>query len=243
MTTILHDARIPKEYIDELTRQLPGVNWISLDMSGRTNVYESILSHPDIYFFQLDEKTLIYAPSVPKRTLDLLRMSGIELIKGSTEPGSKYPFTSAYNALRIGNILFHCLDNTDPVILENTGNRGIRQVNVAQGYTRCSVLPLNGQALVTSDISINDAGQKEGIDCLYLDPKDIVLPGEKHGFFGGVSGMLPGGCVIVLGDIVHTDDRLVGFLEKYDLEVISVKGLPLYDAGSLICVSSREVRL
>ena len=62
--------------------------------------------------------------------------------------------TIAFNVVIISGILFHNLKYTDRGIVEYCEQKGIRMVNVKQGYTKCSCLPVSKKA-VTVIISIS----------------------------------------------------------------------------------------
>jgi len=237
---IIHDSRLPDEYIDTLKRSFPCGTWHPFDTPAESEVYSSILSHPDIYFFQADNNTLIHAPGVPESLIQELSKNGVDLILGEISPRGTYPRTAGYNAVRVGDIVFHNLCCTDPVILEKAREAGLRAVHVAQGYTRCSVLIVNDRAIVTPDRGIARAAEKEGLDVLIVEPGHVFLPGEGYGFLGGSGGKIPGGPVMLLGDLsCHPEaSRIKNFLNRQGTGLIEVKGKRLYDAGSLMILQS-----
>ena len=233
---VIHDHRLPYEYIEALSGKISCDAWYSLNAPVDSKVYSSVSSHPDIYFFQLDHNILIHAPAVPEDLLQGLKKNGMDLIKGESDPGSAYPETARYNAVRVGRMVFHDLRCTDPAILKKARETGLRTIHVAQGYTRCSVLLLNDRALMTSDRGIARAAVELGIEVLLIAPGHISLPGERHGFIGGAGCRLPGDSVVLLGDIAHHPDavRIKGFFEEQGVNLISLPGLTLYDAGGLM---------
>ncbi|MGB2631100.1 MAG: DUF6873 family GME fold protein [Candidatus Omnitrophota bacterium] len=231
---IIHDKRLPLEYKEALKARLPSVQLYPFD--GPDRVYESISCHPDIYFFQLDDNTLIHSPDLPDGKIEILRKSGAHLIKGRSEPFGLYPHTVKYNAVRIGKVLIHNLEYTDRMILKKARENGIKAVNAAQGYARCSVLKISEAALVTSDASIATAAVPEGLDVLQVLPGSVLLSGEKYGFLGGAGGKLPDGRVLILGDIGRHPqaDMITDFMREHGVKYIDLPGLPLYDAGGLL---------
>jgi len=239
---IIYDSRIPQAYVNALKDFAPFARLHPLTISSRGSVYDSILCHPDIYFFRLDEKALVHSPSVPFALIEQLKREGLELIKGENVPSGRYPGTAPYNVVRVGNMLFHNLKYTDPAILNEAAKRGIRCVSVEQGYARCSVVPVGEKAVITADVGIAKVMEKEGIDVLLVGPGHVELPGEKCGFLGGASGNVTGrNGVVFLGDIDCYPDalRIKNFCAKHGVSVFSPKGLELYDAGSLLIVGSR----
>ncbi len=230
---IIHDKRLPEKYKDALSSKIPAIEWLPVQRSS--GVYESISCHADIYFFYLDKKTLIHAPGLEEQILDPLKNVGIDLIAGEKDPHSVYPDTALYNAVRIGDVMFHNLKYTDPSIIDIAGKKGIKMVHINQGYARCSTLVVNDRAIITSDRGIAETARFENIDVLLIEPDSVLLPGEKDGFIGGASGICPDGTVLLLGDIDlhHEADRIKDFFDKHKVDYMDTKGMPLYDAGGL----------
>ena len=144
---IIADSKMPEDAKKNL-KKLGNVLFIN----PTSVTYNSISSHPDIFFFQKDD-ALIYAPNAPKRIVKELKKRKIKLIEGKKEVGKKYPETVPYNAVGIGNLLIHNLRHTDETILSSYENH----INVNQGYTRCNLLALNENAFITSDVGIFNA--------------------------------------------------------------------------------------
>ncbi|MBF0215518.1 MAG: hypothetical protein HQL30_00840 [Candidatus Omnitrophica bacterium] len=239
---IIHDSRLPVKYTDGLSGLFPGSLLIPLDMSGKSGVYESIISHPDIYFFQPDERTLVHSPNMRKDVLDNLCELGIKLIPGEVSPSGNYPGTVLYNAVRIGRFVVGNFEYLDNAVKEVIREMGLSPVDVAQGYSRCSVLPLNDNCAITSDKGISRELEKNGVDTLHISHGHIVLPGEERGFIGGSGGRTPDGSVAVLGDVVFHPDtqRIREFTLRKNINFLDLAGCPLYDAGSIIFLKFKE---
>ena len=230
---VLYDKRLPEGYKEALGIKLPGASHLPV---GRfSDVYDSISCHPDIYFFKLDEKTLVHAPSITEEALEPLRESGLDLIKGEDDPRGPYPGTVRYNAARTGGAVFAGEEYIDPVVMGRVKKKGLKMVNVPQGYARCSTLAVSDDAIITSDEGVASAARLEGLKVLEIAPGSISLPGEKTGFIGGAGGRCPDGTVVFLGDIdLHPEgDKIKTFLKERRVRCIGIKGLPLYDAGGL----------
>ena len=209
--------------------------------------YNSISSHPDIFFFQKDD-ALIYAPNAPKRIIKELKKRKIKLIEGKKEVGKKYPETVPYNAVGIGNLLIHNLKHTDETILSSYENH----INVNQGYTRCNLLALNENAFITSDVGIfNAVNRQQTTDnslypheslvetygrtsVLYIDPKQIKLEGQKNGFFPGCCGVWKNN-LIVCGSTKNLKEKaeLDKFLKENNFNLIELYDGDLVDVGSV----------
>ncbi|NQT33400.1 MAG: hypothetical protein HQ594_07000 [Candidatus Omnitrophica bacterium] len=205
-------------------------------MNGK--VYESISCHPDIYLFQLSPAAVICAPGLREDQIAPLRAGKVEIVKGENDPGGRYPDTARYNASRVGDKVFHNLKYTDKVILDKVREEGLKLVGISQGYSRCSILPVSSNAIITSDEVIAGAASREGVEVLLLSPGGVFLPGEEYGFIGGCGGILPDGTVVLLGDPkLHPQGKEIErFLDRHTSNYLFLKGLPLYDAGGLLAV-------
>ena len=239
---IIADSRMPEEAKKNLKR-LGNVLFIN----PTSVTYNSISSHPDIFFFQKDD-ALIYAPNAPKRIIKELKKRKIKLIEGKKEVGKKYPETVPYNAVGIGNLLIHNLKHTDETILSSYENH----INVNQGYTRCNLLALNENAFITSDVGIfNAVNSQQTTDnslypheslvetygrtsVLYIDPKQIKLEGQKNGFFPGCCGVWRNN-LIVCGSTKNLKEKaeLDKFLKDNNFNLIELYDGDLIDVGSV----------
>ena len=246
LPTIIADSRMPEEAKKNL-KKLGNV----LFLNPTEITYNSISSHPDIFFFQKDD-ALIYAPNAPKRIIKELKKRKIKLIEGKKEVGKKYPETVPYNAVGIGNLLIHNLKHTDSKILSSYENH----IHVNQGYTRCNLLTLKENCFITSDIGIFNAvnGQQttdnrlcpheslaetygrtsEYISVLYIDPKQIKLEGQKNGFFPGCCGVWKNN-LIVCGSTKYLKEKeeLDKFLQDNNFNLIELYDGELIDVGSI----------
>ncbi|MBQ2852266.1 MAG: radical SAM protein [Bacteroidales bacterium] len=238
LPTIIADSRMPEEAKKNL-KKLGNVLFIN----PTSVTYNSIASHPDIFFFQKDD-ALIYAPNAPKRIIKELKKRKIKLIEGKKEVGKKYPETVPYNAVGIGNLLIHNLKHTDETILSSYENH----INVNQGYTRCNLLALNEKAFITSDLAIsrqlsavNSQSQSSTVKVLYIDPKQIKLEGQKNGFFPGCCGVWKNN-LIVCGSTKNLKEKteLDKFLKDNNFNLIELYDGELIDVGSIFLIDNEQ---
>ena len=238
LPTIIADSRMPEEAKKNL-KKLGNV----LFLNPTEITYDSISSHPDIFFFQKDD-ALIYAPNAPKRIIKELKKRKIKLIEGKKEVGKKYPETVPYNAVGIGNLLIHNLKHTDETILSSYENH----INVNQGYTRCNLLALNEKAFITSDLAIsrqlsavNSQSQSSTVKVLYIDPKQIKLEGQKNGFFPGCCGVWKNN-LIVCGSTKNLKEKteLDKFLKDNNFNLIELYDGELIDVGSIFLIDNEQ---
>ncbi|MFH1837271.1 MAG: DUF6873 family GME fold protein [Candidatus Omnitrophota bacterium] len=237
---ILHDKRIPVEYLDRI-RKLPlDAQLMPFDsgMPHDARVYGSILHHPDIYFFRLDHSTIIHAPGLPENVLLPFREQGMDLIPGEKDPSGEYPDTAGYNAVRLGDMVIHNIKYSDPAIVRETKRKGLEFIHVSQGYARCSTVAAGENGMITSDEGMADTLDKKGVDVLRITSGSVILPGESYGFLGGSSGNIGDNAILFLGDVdLHPSGRQIKeFISKRELNCLMLKDLPLFDAGSLLAI-------
>lgn len=234
---IIHEPLLPAHYRERIARLFPRarLRTCTPEEPGMGTAYRSICGHPDIYITRLDHRTFVLSPSVFERISLWDTEDRFEFIKGASDPGSRYPLSASYNALSLGGKFFHALDHTDPVLLSKAHQLDLEMVEVAQGYTRCSCVPVGEKEIVTSDGSIARSAEKMGFDTCFVDPESILLPGQKHGLIGGTCGKVGEGHLFFCGDpLLHPwGELLLDFCERKSVKVSRLEGLQLYDCGSL----------
>ncbi|MFA6636394.1 MAG: DUF6873 family GME fold protein [Candidatus Omnitrophota bacterium] len=230
----VYDKRMPEEYVRSLKKALPSSEFLPF-FRKEPEVYGTISSHPDIYFFQLDGETAVHAPSIDAGFLGKMKDLGVHLIAGKKDPSGVYPHTALYNAVRVGKKVFLNGEHIDRTVLENVRKKNFDVLNVSQGYTRCSALAVSDNAFVTSDRKIAEMGRKNGMQVLEILPGHVKLPGEKYGFIGGAGGLTPEGDVVLAGDPrLHPEGaEILNFIKTHSRKNVYVEALPLYDAGGL----------
>lgn len=235
-TVIIASAAMPPEARENL-KKMGDVEWLQpSDLA-----YPSISSHPDIFFFCKDER---YCKSIVcAKNIDI-EIPNVEVIKGDSIVGKKYPDTVPYNAVGVGNILIHNLRFTDKKIKELFGGEMFEdssQIFVNQGYTRCNLLALNERNFITSDLGIKKVLDAHGFDVFYVDPHQVMLPGHDYGFFPGCCG-LTGDCLVVCGTLSHLKEckELRKFIRRNKLKIIELYDGDLVDVGSIFFISCQN---
>ena len=228
------DYRATEEEINNLKNL--GINPIKVPKC--CDVYDAINGHVDIQLNIIDKenKHIIIQKNIPKDFLDILKLSGIKYTLSKEALGKKYPKNIILNALIIEEFFIHNLNYTDANLIENQENK--IKINVKQGYTKCSVLPIGNNALITSDKGIYKTLIKGNMDVLLIPPGDILLPSLDYGFIGGTGGMISKNKLAFFGELEHYcfGNDIYKFLYKYDIEAIPLKRGKLIDRGSLITI-------
>ncbi len=147
----------------------------------------------------------------------------------------QYPSDARCNALCLEGYFVHRLDISDKKLLSLAVSRGLKPVNVRQGYTKCSSVVVDGNSIITADPGVASAvGALPGTEVLRIRPGYVELKGFNTGFIGGASGRI-GNDIWFNGDITaHPDWRAIS-------QFILCRGLgirrfdyQLEDIGSLI---------
>ena len=224
---IISDKRIPEKAKEKL-QHYGDVMFIETEGI----VYEAVSGHPDI-FFCYSGNGLVVAPNLPDNLKRKLINYQVDFIEGNKPVGKKFPASASYNAVVTSKYLIHNLKYTDRAILNNTGN--LIQIDVNQAYTRCNLLPVNEDCFITSDRGIEKTLLQKGLEVLYVEPSDILLPGFRNGFFGGACGVYENK-VFITGSLDRFGDgnKVRTFLKRFDMEVVELYDGRLFDGGSIL---------
>ncbi len=195
---------------------------------------KSISGHPDIFFCKTN-KRLIVAPNLPDNYKKILSEHHIVFAEGSKAVRHSYPEAAVYNVVITENLLIHKTNITDTTILNDSKN--LKHINVKQGFTRCSLLPLKEDHFITSDEGIHKTLVGKGFQTLLVTSDEIILPGHSHGFFGGACGVIENKIFIIGNLSYHRDgEQIKTFITRLDYEIIELYDGPLFDGGSLIVI-------
>jgi len=206
------------------------------------NVDKKITDHTDLGVFI--NKTIICEPTIYSRLRDcLMELNGENwtdknLICGKSHLAPEYPNNIAYNALMMRNHFFHLLNATDNEILESI--KAI-QINVKQGYTRCSCLPVGDMAAITEDVSLANHLSNNGYKVLKIEPGHVDLPGYPYGFIGGSGGTVESSVVLNGSLSFHPDkNRIETFIEAQGYNIVELHGGRLVDCGSILYFTDKN---
>lgn len=228
------DYRTTLEEIENLHK----LNLNPIIVPKNNNLYEAINGHVDIQLNIINKKsrTVIIEKSISHNFIKNLEHNNIKYIFSQKELKNTYPDNIFLNALILKDYFIHNIKYTDENLLKNMQNKKI--INVKQGYTKCSVLPIRDNAIITSDKGIYNSLKNENLDILLLPPKDILLPSLDYGFIGGAGGMINENTLALFGELNNYKygDEVYKFLYKYDVKPVSLRKGKLIDRGSLLCI-------
>ena len=220
---------------DEEIINLKNLNLDIIKIPQCKNVYGAIDGHVDIQLNILNKssKEVIVQKDISTDFLKKLDKKNVKYTLYNDSLSEKYPNDILLNALILDSIFIHNLKYTDKTLLEL--QKGKKLLNVKQGYTKCSVLPISNSAFITSDIGIYNTLSALKKDVLLLPAGDILLPGLDYGFIGGIGGLIDEGILGIFGELENYKygDEMYKFLSKHNVEPISLKKGKLIDRGSL----------
>ncbi len=169
-------------------------------------------------------------------------VSGPVLERETPPLSPAYPANAAMCALALDGFLVHRLDITDGAVLQYCRERNFREINVRQGYARCSCVPVDDRSVITSDPGIYRAlSQIPEISVLKVQAGFVSLPGYPAGFIGGASGRV-GDEIVFNGDLArHPDfEEIRTFICSRGLGLRYFPGQTLADIGSMIEIGGTD---
>lgn len=228
------DSRIPSAARRELERR----GFEVLLMPPHPALPKNVASHPDLLFFVSKDTvytTRSYFQIAETEIKRLTYCSNRNLWLCSEELGEAYPQDILLDAAPIGHWLICHPKHTAKKLLDCYGEMIIP---VRQGYAKCSCVPISEHALITSDPSVGNAAERNGIEVLRIREGDIRLDGYSTGFIGGASSYCPDGTVSDLyfcGQLTsHPNGRVIEeFCRQYGKNAVSLGDFPLTDIGTI----------
>jgi hypothetical protein len=226
---IIADNRIPEEAKNRLESY---GELLLFETSGITEY--SISGHPDIFFCNTT-KGLVIAPNLPEQYKEILRDNNVSFTEGLLPVEKKYPKAARYNAVITEHYLIHRTDITDTAI--TNGCKELVSINVKQGFSRCSLLPLKNDHFITSDEGIYKTLLQQEMKVLLVSSDGIILQDHPNGFFGGACG-LNESQMFILGALKYYKDgeKIKSFVQPLNYEIVELFDGPLFDGGSIVFI-------
>ncbi|MBP0977505.1 MAG: hypothetical protein J6P89_04935, partial [Oscillospiraceae bacterium] len=213
-------------------------------MPDNKRLPDDISYHSDLSFFHAGDNRIFASKSyLDEDFIGLLRSSGFEITYFENEQSLKYPFDTGGNVCRFGKYAVLNRQTADPAILKYLDSTDAVQINVKQGYTKCSICVLDKNSIITGDRVTAEKAAEKGIDVLFSDPAFIKLNGFSHGFIGGSTFKIASDKLCFTGVLDafpdHEKDRILGFCEKKGIEPVFLTDRPLFDIGGAVPVLER----
>ena len=197
-----------------------------------------VKNHADMGFLHITDKTCIVSKLQTGLKLELEKL-GYECITLNDDLKREYPGDCLLNAAVIGRTVICNPKSIDPDVYEIAASNNLRIITTGQGYTKCSILPVNEYAFITSDKSVHRYCTAAGFDVLYVDPTGIELSGYGNGLIGGCGGLVGKRTLALCGELSHfaDGDKIKGFCSNYRTDIISLTKGRLKDIGSILPVA------
>lgn len=230
-------------FIDYRTTQierdsLSSLNLNIIEVPKSNDVYSAINGHVDIQLNILDKKSkkIIINRNMDEKFKNKLLKSNIKYVESEKKLETIYPNNIFLNALILDNYFIHNLKYSDKLLLKYQDNKTL--INVKQGYTKCSCLPISEKALITSDAGIYKTLSKYDFDILFLPAGDIILEGLDYGFIGGTGGLITTDTIAFFGslELYKYGNEVKAFLKKHNVTPVYLSHTKLHDRGSLFVI-------
>ena len=203
-----------------------------------------VAAHPDMLFaiFDCDFITSRAYYEQERALIDAITDAGkYNLIISNTTQRSPYPSDVAFNVLYINGCVIGNSAHVSADIIKCADERGMKKINVRQGYAACSTAKVTDRAIITADSGIAEAAREAGCDALLIAPGHIELSGYDYGFIGGASGLI-GGKLCFCGDVRRHPNYgdISSFCAIHGVEVVSLSDENLRDCGGIIEIKQQN---
>lgn len=200
---------------------------------ANTDIDPSVASHADMAVLHLGSNKIMADKRQDKLRNELENL-GFTVYKTKEQIKGEYPGDIKLNFAVIGDYAIGNYNYCDENLKQKLSAK--KQINVKQGYSKCSILIVDEKSAITDDTSIYKALVKNGFDALLISKGDISLKGHGYGFIGGASGKITKDSVLFFGDITtHRDfEEIKEFLACHNCSYICSDNGPLRDIGGII---------
>lgn len=203
-----------------------------IDFEPNSLIDAAVSTHADMCALHIGGNRVVVDKNQTK-LISRLQNLGFSVTKTKEDIVGEYPSDVKLNVALFGRNAIGAFSHSDETVVENISY--YNKFEVKQGYTKCSVLPVTENALITDDVSVYKT-LRNAFDVLLIDKGDIVLEGHDYGFIGGASAKISAGEVLFFGDIKshRSCKEILAFLDRYNCNAVSFDGLPLTDVGGVV---------
>ncbi len=227
----------------ECKESLEALGYLLLELPSFSRLSYPVDTHADMLFFSHDNIIITHREYYERAQYifdTLCRECHMGIILCEADICGAYPQDIAYNAVKVGDMLFSKTDNTSPLILKLAKNKSIKTVDTAQGYAACSTLVLSGKHVICADPSLSREFERNGIDVTKITNGSVRLEPYDYGFIGGCSGV-EGDTVYFCGDIdTHKEaDIIKQAIYDSGMKYVSLSKGALTDIGGIKFFNSK----
>lgn len=234
MKIAIVDSRIPKDAYRALSCYADKI----FCLPKFSCVQEPVSAHPDMLIFLAKDSIITskgYAKENKALFSEISALSGRRILFDENELSPIYPADVKFNCFIASGMLFGLHSALSERVIEWTKENTIPVVNVRQGYAKCSTCVVSEDAVITEDVSIEEAMLEKRIDVLRVASGQVALDGYNCGFIGGASGS-DNENVYFCGDISKHPDyiKIRDFCHRHKKECVSLGNSGLYDVGTIL---------
>lgn len=199
-------------------------------------ITDGTAAHADLHLLHLGGRKIILSREQRENIEKLIEL-GFDVWLLDTPLGDKYPADVPLNAALFGN---YAILNSKTVC-PNIDFSGRTLIPVRQGYTKCSVVPVTENAIITDDVSIALAAEKSGLAVLLVSKGDVALSGREYGFIGGCCGLVAPDTMLFNGSLAsHKDgEKIRAFLSSFGVRAEEAGDFQLTDIGSILPLAEK----
>ncbi len=226
-------------------RKLSLLGYRVLTLPPFSRLSEAVASHTDMLLCRIGNEYISYADYCEEASYvfsDLSLMlsgTGARFTFTADEVSPKYPSDVGLNALVMGKTMFCRKESASTTLIDIAERKGIRIIDVKQGYPACTVLKLSNTAAVTADRGMAKILENNGIHVTLIEQGGISLPPHEYGFIGGAAGVHDGK-LCFFGDVTtHPDsEKIINAARSEGLDVISLCPGTLRDLGGILFIDN-----
>ena len=202
-------------------------------------VLPQLTSHADISMCYLGNGEAVFADISANEPL--IKQLELHAFQSKSEFLSNYPGDVPLNIAIFGNFCIHNFTYTDKYIRDKIQN--LQQINVKQGYSKCSTLMVDEKSIITEDIKIHKTAIRYGVGSLLIKKGFIELEGFDYGFIGGAGFKTSISSIAFTGTLdKHPDkERILKFLFDRNITVEFMTNENIFDVGSIIPIKEKKV--
>ena len=235
MAIALVNCNFPAEAVNEISKHAK-----VFSMPRAKYLPRPVSEHPDMIAFVGFGHIVCHKDYYENNNslMDSIASEGnLKLIVSDEKISEKYPHDAIFNACQVGKFLFCNEKNISRHILDTASKNGAEIIHVNQGYTKCSMLIVGDNDIITSDRGIHTAAQKLEINSLLIGAGSVSLEPYEYGFIGGATGKL-GNKIFFCGELEEHPDRvkIQEFISSCDKECIFLPFDKLTDMGSILFI-------
>lgn len=196
---LIADPRTPDDEVSEIE----GLGLKVVAAEYMDFLYEGVKGHPDLQFAPVGD-VLICHRGISDEKLKEIEGHGVRCLLSKSLLSLPYPGHVILNASIGGGAIVHRTAITDGALLEEAIRQGLRQIDVRQGYGRCSTSYVGNGCFATNDSGVAAALSHNGFRVFHSPYGDVELEGFDYGFLGGCLSLVTKGAerfVIISGNL------------------------------------------